>query len=145
MLRKIIKIVTLVHLCIVLVAILIVGIWCACNWSWIVDQFTMDHHGVSIEMGNRREQMRQYLLDQGYEPENLCLTAEEYRQLNLEESDLIVLYELLGYEECKKVLQAWGYESWPDYLSENGFDDVSHWANAMYKRIDQIIKSRRSA
>ena len=79
MLRKIIKIVTLVHLCIVLVAILIVGIWCACNWSWIVDQFTMDHHGVSIEMGNRREQMRQYLLDQGYEPENLCLTAEEYR------------------------------------------------------------------
>lgn len=53
-------------------------------------------------------------------------SVDDYRKIkDLNESDLLGYYELLGMDESEKVVQALGYASWDDFLLKNNYVKAS--------------------
>ena len=78
-------------------------------------------------------------------------TVEDYKKIKeLSEDDLIVLCFSLGTKECEKIVQAFGYENWDEFLIQNNYTnikgkpDFTQWQVSEYRKINKIMNEEKT-
>lgn len=107
----------------------------SCNPN--INQLAVNNYN-SIYISEAQQELEKYNIKYYDESTGMLInhSIEEYAQIKtLNENTLIGYYELLGYDECEKIVQALGYNNWNDYLlqknfiDKNGNPDIKKWEN----------------
>ncbi|MBR6690863.1 MAG: hypothetical protein IKL65_05980 [Bacilli bacterium] len=118
------------------------------NQNKEIDMSLVDQYLIAY-----RSRVYEYIVSSGIDNESIregTTTIEDYKAvLDLSEDDLVFYYNLLGKQECEKVVQALGYKNWNDFLTRNnhlnelGNPEFKEWTNSEYREITKIMREEK--